>query len=73
MEELEKEEGGTSRPVCRSKFWAHEDQCDELSGFREVVRDVFSKVSKIQGEERDAVSKIREEQRDGLSESRRLI
>ena len=31
-------------PGCRSKYWAREDQRDELSGILQVVRDEFSKL-----------------------------
>ena len=74
MEELEEEdeEEGTGHPGRpwrlgrrRSKYWAHEDQRDELSGIREVVRDEFSKLFRIRGEKRDGFRNIYEERRNG--------
>ena len=43
VEELEEEEAGTGRPECRSMYWAHEDQRNELCKYRDGRRDGFSK------------------------------
>ena len=51
VEELVQEEEGTGRPGCRSKCWAHEDQRDELSKFREDRRDGLSKIHAGQADE----------------------
>ena len=42
--ELEEEEKGTSCSGCRSKYWAHEEQRDELCKNREDRRDGFSAI-----------------------------
>ena len=42
VEELIEEEAeGTSRPGCRSKYWAGEEQRDELSVIRHVGHNFF--------------------------------
>ena len=43
--ELGKEEEGTGRAGCRSKYWANEDQRDEPCKIREGRRDGFGQNS----------------------------
>ena len=42
--ELDEGEEGSSSPWCRSKHWASEDRCDEVSMVGEENRDEFRKI-----------------------------
>ena len=61
--ELEEVEEGTGRPWCRSKYWTHEDQRDQLWQVREGRRDGFNE---IREDRRDGFVEIREDREDGF-------
>ena len=73
----EKKEEGPSRPGCRSKYWADEDQRVEPHAIGDGRVDRFSKtredrrdgISKIRQHRREVFSQIRQDREDGFVQS----